>query len=208
MPAPAEPGQTAAEGPEQAAAAKFLSTAPEQSVAVLPFVAMSSGQDDEYFADGITEAQDGAGAFYGSERLQAALAQVEADGAVAILDAPLVYEWGIEDWFQRIVVVTVDAERAAQRVAGLPVLKVNALDVLIDGEVIETVRWEGRPEKGVRWEMTPELIDAFVAALGELGSKVDLGRVAALNTVIDDQNVERAQLGRQGRGRPCPEHLR
>jgi TolB-like protein len=28
---------------------------PEKSVAVLPFVAMSSGQDDEYFADGLTE---------------------------------------------------------------------------------------------------------------------------------------------------------
>ncbi|WP_182869191.1 MG2 domain-containing protein [Rhodopirellula sp. JC639] len=38
----------------------------------------------------------------------------------------------------------------------------GSVDVLIDGEVIETVRWEGRPEKGVRWEMTPELIDAFV----------------------------------------------
>jgi len=41
---PAEPAQAAALSPD-----------PEKSVAVLPFLALSSGQDDGYFADGLTE---------------------------------------------------------------------------------------------------------------------------------------------------------
>ncbi|QEG02666.1 A-macroglobulin complement component [Stieleria maiorica] len=39
----------------------------------------------------------------------------------------------------------------------------GSVDVLIDGEVVETVRWQGRVDEGVRWEMTPSLIQAFVA---------------------------------------------
>jgi len=37
------------------AASTIRSSAPKKSVAVLPFVAMSNGPDDEYFADGLTE---------------------------------------------------------------------------------------------------------------------------------------------------------
>jgi TolB-like protein len=44
--------ETATFEPTTAVAGK---SAPERSVAVLPFVAMSSGPDDEYFADGMTE---------------------------------------------------------------------------------------------------------------------------------------------------------
>ncbi|QDV40529.1 A-macroglobulin complement component [Stieleria neptunia] len=39
----------------------------------------------------------------------------------------------------------------------------GSVDILIDGEVVETVRWEGRPAEGVTWQMTPTLIDAFVS---------------------------------------------
>jgi TolB-like protein len=47
--APAEPAKLAAEQPVAAPASNV------KSLAVLPFVAMSSGADDEYFADGLTE---------------------------------------------------------------------------------------------------------------------------------------------------------
>ena len=40
---------------QQAAPTQITSTAPDNSVAVLPFVAMSSGPDDDFFADGLTE---------------------------------------------------------------------------------------------------------------------------------------------------------
>jgi TolB-like protein/Tfp pilus assembly protein PilF len=48
-----EPG-TVAE-PAEIAAGMFLNTAPEQSVAVLPFVNMSGDAENEYFSDGLSE---------------------------------------------------------------------------------------------------------------------------------------------------------
>ncbi|QDV86007.1 MG2 domain-containing protein [Planctomycetes bacterium TBK1r] len=39
----------------------------------------------------------------------------------------------------------------------------GSVDVLVDGEVVETVRWDGRPAEGVTWQMTPAMIDAFVS---------------------------------------------
>jgi TolB-like protein len=51
---PASP-PTVAEATEGAAMAEPEDIRADNSVAVLPFVAMSSGPDDEYFADGITE---------------------------------------------------------------------------------------------------------------------------------------------------------
>ncbi len=47
--ATAAPAAAVAQGPERDA------SAPEKSVAVLPFIAMSDGPDDEFFADGLTE---------------------------------------------------------------------------------------------------------------------------------------------------------
>ncbi len=41
--------------PDDIAAGKFLNTAPEQSVAVLPFVNMSGDPQNEYFSDGLSE---------------------------------------------------------------------------------------------------------------------------------------------------------
>jgi len=48
-----EPG--AATEPAEIAAGMFLNTAPEQSVAVLPFVNMSGDAENEYFSDGLSE---------------------------------------------------------------------------------------------------------------------------------------------------------
>ena len=51
-PAPSATAQTAA---SDESPGKVLLNSSEKSVAVLPFIAMSSGPDDEYFADGLTE---------------------------------------------------------------------------------------------------------------------------------------------------------
>jgi TolB-like protein len=51
---PPQQEQVAKSAPQSAQSVP-RNTAAENSIAVLPFVAMSSGQDDEYFADGLTE---------------------------------------------------------------------------------------------------------------------------------------------------------
>jgi TolB-like protein len=50
-----EVDSTIQEASNDAPTESVLGSAPEKSVAVLPFIAMSSGEDDEYFADGLTE---------------------------------------------------------------------------------------------------------------------------------------------------------
>jgi hypothetical protein len=35
------------------------------------------------------------------------------------------------------------------------------VEVIVDGEVVDQIRWEGRPADGVRWRMTPALIGAL-----------------------------------------------
>ena len=40
----------------------------------------------------------------------------------------------------------------------------GSVDVIIDGKTAQTIRWEGRPSDGVRWQMTPEILDALAAA--------------------------------------------
>jgi len=54
-PAPPQPAVVTETGVEPAPAAVANDLAARRSVAVLPFVAMSSGADDGYFADGLTE---------------------------------------------------------------------------------------------------------------------------------------------------------
>ena len=49
------PGEATAASEQPAASAQAAAEEAGASVAVLPFVAMSSGEDDEYFADGLTE---------------------------------------------------------------------------------------------------------------------------------------------------------
>jgi adenylate cyclase len=56
VPISAAPEQTAAASPaEQEKGSAPISEPAERSIAVLPFHPMSSGEDDEYFADGLTE---------------------------------------------------------------------------------------------------------------------------------------------------------
>jgi TolB-like protein/cytochrome c-type biogenesis protein CcmH/NrfG len=60
-PAPEQSTTAVAEGPAdpedaaEAAASMFMNTAPEQSVAVLPFVNMSGDAENEFFSDGLSE---------------------------------------------------------------------------------------------------------------------------------------------------------
>lgn len=49
--------------------------------------------------------------------LMAALATAQANSAIAVFDAALVFEWGIEHWFDRIFVVSADVDKATARVA-------------------------------------------------------------------------------------------
>lgn len=48
--------------------------------------------------------------------LRTELAQ-SGEGAVVVLDAPLVFEWNIQHWFDRVIVVHAGANVAAERVA-------------------------------------------------------------------------------------------
>ncbi len=52
----------------------------------------------------------------------------EADGGVVVFDAPLIYEWGNEGNFDRVVVVDAEEERCISRVqqrSGLPVCEIR-----------------------------------------------------------------------------------
>jgi len=55
QPAPAQQPTASTTAPATSAPAAIPAPGPEKSVAVLPFLALSSGQDDGYFADGLTE---------------------------------------------------------------------------------------------------------------------------------------------------------
>lgn len=55
MPVPNDAAVTVSDASATGDPARLLQTPDRQSVAVLPFVAMSNGPDDEYFADGLTE---------------------------------------------------------------------------------------------------------------------------------------------------------
>ena len=65
-----------------------------------------------------------------SAAIERRLAQAveEADGGVLVFDAPLIYEWGNEGNFDRIVVVDAEEERCVSRVqqrSGLPVCEIR-----------------------------------------------------------------------------------
>jgi dephospho-CoA kinase len=49
--------------------------------------------------------------------LATALATAETTSAIVVFDAPLIFEWRIEHWFDRIFVVGTEADTAASRVA-------------------------------------------------------------------------------------------
>ena len=57
-----------------------------------------------------------------------AQAVAKADGGVVVFDAPLIYEWGNEGNFDRVVVVDAEEERCISRVqqrSGLPVCEIR-----------------------------------------------------------------------------------
>ena len=57
-----------------------------------------------------------------------AQAMKEADGGIVVFDAPLIYEWGNEGNFDRIVVVDAEEERCVSRVqqrSGLPACEIR-----------------------------------------------------------------------------------
>ena len=65
-----------------------------------------------------------------SAAIERRLAQAveEAGGGVVVFDAPLIYEWGNEGNFDRIVVVDAEGERCVSRVqqrSGLPVCEIR-----------------------------------------------------------------------------------
>ena len=65
-----------------------------------------------------------------AEAIERRLAQAveDADGGVVIFDAPLIYEWGNEGNFDRIVVVDAEEEQCVSRVqqrSGLPVCEIR-----------------------------------------------------------------------------------
>ncbi|MGY8824897.1 MAG: dephospho-CoA kinase [Candidatus Latescibacterota bacterium] len=49
-------------------------------------------------------------------RCELARAQSESDGGIVLFDAPLIYEWGIEDWVDAIVLVDCEEDMRIQRV--------------------------------------------------------------------------------------------
>ena len=51
-------------------------------------------------------------------RIWRALQEAEAAGGIVLLDAPLVFEWGLQDRFDAVVLVKTESGLAAERVAG------------------------------------------------------------------------------------------
>ena len=108
-----------------------------------------------------------------SAAIERRLAQAveKASGGVVVFDAPLIYEWGNEGNFDRIVVVDAEEERCVSRVqqrTGLPVCEIRQrmarqmdlqekkarADFVIDNNKdLDAARCAGRKHYGPNWSV-------------------------------------------------------